>query len=264
MDPDQARQALARILLTRDPGAARVRKRTRSIGRRLLGKSGYICEPNFTTIHPDDLAFLFAAYDTRFLDGTCGELLGPGGVTFRLSSRMTRAGGMTTRIVDPDGTIRYEIAVATSILFDGFVAGDPDVTVGGLPCRHRLDALQRLFEHELVHLAEWLCWDESHCGRSRFQGIAQRLFLHQAHTHELITPVERAASIGITVGTRVTFRYGGGRLEGRVNRITKRATVLVEDPEGECWSDGRRYTRYYVPLGGVRVVGEGGKGGSGG
>ena len=164
--------------------------------------------------------------------------------------------------MDPDGTIRYEIAVATSILFDGFVAGDPDVTVGGLPCRHRLDALQRLFEHELVHLAEWLCWDESHCGRGRFQDIAQRLFLHQAHTHELITPVERAASIGITVGTRVTFRYQGGRLEGRVNRITKRATVLVEDPEGERWSDGRRYVRYYMPLGGLRVVGEGGKGGS--
>ena len=229
-----------------------------------MEKSGYIREPNFTTIHPDDLARLFAAYDARFLDGKCGELLGPDGVTFRLSSRMTRAGGMTTRTVDPDGTIRFEIAVATSILFDGFAAGDPDVTVGGLPCRHRLDALQRLFEHELVHLAEWLCWGQSHCGRDRFQGIAHRLFLHQAHTHELITPVQRAASVGITVGTRVTFQYGGRRLEGRVNRITKRATVLVEDPEGERWSDGRRYVRYYVPLGGLRVVGAGGEGGSGG
>lgn len=245
----RARKALTRTLLTRDPGAGKIHERTRSIGRRLLGTSPYIHESNFTAIHPGDLSFLFAAYDTQFLGGMCGRLLGSDGVTFRLSSRMTRAGGMTTRFRHPDGTIRYEIAVATSILFDGFVASDPDVTVCGLSCRHRLDALQRLFEHELVHLAEWLCWDESHCGRSRFQGIAYRLFLHQAHTHQLITRAERAANIGITVGTRVTFRYQGQLLRGLVNRVTKRATVLVEDPEGERWSDGHRYVRYYVPLG---------------
>lgn len=249
-----ARRALAQVLLTRDPGAARIRKRTQRIGKRLLNTSPHIREPDFTAIHPDDLFFLLAAYDARFLDGICGTLLGPDDLTFRLSSRMTRAGGKTTRFRGLDGTTRFEIAVATSILFDGFVADDPDVTVGGLSCRHRLDALQRVFEHELVHLAEWLCWDESHCGRSRFQGIAHRLFRHRAHTHELITRTERAASIGIAVGSRVTFRHQGQRLEGRVNRITKRATVLVEGPEGERWSDGRRYVRYYVPLGKLRLV----------
>lgn len=150
---DVKKQALAHILLTRDPEATRIRKQTRNIGRRLLDTSAHTREPNFTAIDPGDLAFLFAAYDARFMDGICGKLLGPDGVTFRLSSRMTRAGGKTTRFRRPDGAIRYEIAVAASILFDGFAAGDPNVTVCGLPCRHRLDALQRLFEHELVHLA---------------------------------------------------------------------------------------------------------------
>ena len=60
--------------------------------------------------------------------------------------------------------------------------------------------------------------------------------------------------LGITVGARVTFRYQGGWLEGRVNRVTKRATVLVDDPTGERWSDGRRYARYYVPLGELRLA----------
>ncbi len=249
-----ARQALARILQARDPGSARIRKQTRSIGRRLLNTSPHIREADFTAIHPGDLTFLFAAYDARFLDGICGRLLGPDDLTFRLSSRMTRAGGQTTRFRGPDGAVRYEIAVATSILFDGFLADDPEVTVGGIPCRHRLDALQRLFEHELVHLAEWLCWDESHCGGSRFQGIAHRLFRHQSHTHQLITRTERAARIGIAIGSRVKFRYQGKRLEGRVNRITKRATVLVEDSGGRQWSDGHRYVRYYVPLGELRLV----------
>lgn len=242
-------RSLARLLLDSDPGEARIRARTRDIGRRLLSTSPYVREPDFTRLHTGDLAFLFDAYDARFLDELCGRALGPGGVTFRLSGRMTRAGGKTTLLRGPDGVLRFEIAVATSILFDGFAEGDPEVSVGGLPCRHRLDALQRLFEHELVHLAEWLCWGDSRCGAKRFQDIASRLFLHRAHTHQLITRSERAAALGIGVGTRVTFRYGGRRLHGLVNRITKRATVLVEDPEGERWSDGRRYVRYYVPLG---------------
>lgn len=181
---------------------------------------------------------------------------------------MTRAGGKTTRFRRPDGTRYYEIAVGTSILFDGFLADDPEVTVCGLRCGDRLGALQRVFEHELVHLAEWLCWDASHCGRERFQGIAARLFGHRSHTHQLITRTERAAGLGLTVGARVTFRYQGERLHGRVNRITKRATVLVADPAGELWSDGRRYVRYYVPLGELTAVpaeatGESGTGGNG-
>ena len=254
-DRDEALQSLTRVLLTSDPGAARIRRWTDDIGRRLLLASPSAGEPNFRRLHTDDLSFLFAAYDARFLNGLCGELLGPDGLTFRLSSRMSRAGGKTTRLRCPDGTSRFEIAVATSILFDGFAADDPEVTVCGLPCSHRLEALQRLFEHELVHLAEWLCWDESHCGRARFQGIAARLFLHRAHTHQLMTRSERAAKLGITVGARVRFRYQERWLEGRVNRITKRATVLVEDPKGERWSDGRRYVRYYVPLAELRLAG---------
>ena len=209
------------------------------------------------TLHTDDLAFLFAAYDERFLDGLLGQTLGTrtDELGFRLSRRMTGAGGKTTRFQRPDGARRYEIAIATSILFDGFGGlggfGEDhrEVTVGGLPCRNRLEALQRIFEHEFVHLAELLCWDTSHCGRSRFHGIARRLFLHRAHTHQLITRAERAAKLGIPVGAQVTFPFKGGRLSGRVNRITKRATVLVEDARGPRWSNGRRYARYYVPLG---------------
>ncbi|WP_419161714.1 hypothetical protein [Candidatus Palauibacter sp.] len=251
---DLLAQRLARILLTRDPGAVSIDGWTRGIGGDLLTRSPHVREPNFTRIHGDDLAFLFAAYDDRFLNGLCGGILGPDRLTFRLSGRMTRAGGKTTRFERSGGARRFEIAVATSILFDGFGGDDPEVTVCGRACANRLEALQRIFEHELVHLAEWLGWDESHCGRSRFQGIAQRLFLHRAHRHQLITRSERAARVGVGVGSRVTFGFRGRRLTGRVNRITKRATVLVEDARGERWSDGRRYARYYVPLGELRLA----------
>lgn len=249
---------LRRKLLHSAPGPERIHRWTGEIAHRLLRSSPHAVEPNFTRIHPDDIAFLFAAYDERFLDGMCGRLLGSSGVSFRLSSRMTRAGGKTTEFRRPDGTTTFEIAVATSILFDGFREGDPEVTVAGLTCRDRLSALQRIFEHELVHLAEALGWDETHCGRARFQNIARRLFGHQAHTHQLLTRSHRAAELGVAVGALVSFVHRGRRIEGRVNRITKRATVLVEDPEGGLWSDGRRYVRYYVPLGSLRPVRPGG------
>jgi hypothetical protein len=50
------------------------------------------------------------------------------------------------------------------------------------------------------------------------------------------------------VGDRVSFAHEGSRRVGRVHRITKRATVLVEDTRGRSDSDGRRYTTFYVPL----------------
>ena len=118
------------------------------------------------------------------------------------------------------------------ILFNGFAAGDRGTTLCGLECGDRMQALQRIFEHEMVHLLEWLCWAHSDCAAARFQDIASRFFLHRAHTHNLITSRERAENSGFRVGSRVTFTYEGRVLTGRVNRVTKRAT--------ECWSKIRK------------------------
>lgn len=237
-----------------DPGCERINAWTREIGRQLVAASSWISEPNFASIHPDDLAFLFRAYDRRFLQGFARRRLAPGALVFRLSSRMTRAGGKTTRRVSADGRADYEIAVSTEILFNGFADGDPPVSVAGIPCANRLEALQRIFEHEIVHLVEFLGTGESNCGARPFQELAHRLFRHRNHTHKLITRVERAAQHGIRVGSRVAFIYRGKRLAGRVNRVTKRATVLVEDPRGERYSDGGRYRKYYVPLAGLELA----------
>jgi len=34
-----------------------------------------------------------------------------------------------------------------------------------------------------------------------------------------------------------------------VNRITKRATVLVENEQAPRYSDGKRYAKFYIPVG---------------
>jgi len=220
----------------------------RQIHHDLLGQSKYVREANFTTIHPRDLELLFDAYDRRFLHGLCRTALAGRALRFELSRRMTKASGATRRLRLAGGEVRYEIAIASSMLFDAFRPGDRQITVCGLECENRLQAMQRIFEHELVHLIENLCWDNSNCSRARFQEIARRLFRHRAHTHQLITRRERAAESGIRPGSQVAFTFEGRRLTGRVNRVTKRATVLVEDADGRRYSDGLRYKSYYVPI----------------
>jgi len=236
-----------------NPAPDEIMQRVRKIHEDVLTHSPFIREPDFKTIHPRDLEFLFDAYDRAFFDGLCRLALNGRTLGFRLSRRMTTTGGKTTCFTTRDGVVSFEISVAASILFDGFGAADRDVTVCGLGCENRLDALQRIFEHELVHLGEQLCWQRSDCSAPRFQDIARRFFLHRAHTHQLITRRERAAASGIRVGSRVAFDFEGRRLTGRVNRITKRVTVLVESPEGPVYSDGRRYSTYYVPIASLKL-----------
>lgn len=229
--------------------------RQRAIHDAVLAQSRYLRTPNFTTIHPGDLESLFALYDQHYFAGHCRQALRGRTLSLRLSTRMSRAGGTTSRFRTHSGEIRFEIAIACGLLFDGFRAGDRPITVGGLPCATRLEALQRIFEHELVHLIEQLCWDTSDCAGDRFQQIAAAQFLHRAHTHELITRRERAAQAGIRPGLQVSFECEGRCYTGIVNRITKRATVLVEDASGEPFSNGRRYRTFYVPLALLRPAG---------
>jgi hypothetical protein len=235
------------ILASRIPEGA-ILERLRGIHGAVLAQSPYLREANFMRIHTEDLGLLFALYDTQYFGGRCREALPKGQLRFRLSTRMTKAGGKTTRFRSASGEVWYEIAIACGLLFESFGAEDRLVTVCGCSCTNRLEALQRIFEHELVHLIEYLCFDESECSKPRFHDIAARHFLHRTPTHQLITRRERAANGGIRPGSRVDFLFEGLPYTGIVNRITKRATVLVEDPTGQLFSNGLRYRAYYVPL----------------
>jgi hypothetical protein len=53
------------------------------------------------------------------------------------------------------------------------------------------------------------------------------------------------------VGGLVSFEFEGRRLVGRVSRVNRRATVLVEDAMGLPYSDGKKYQKFYVPLKGL-------------
>lgn len=239
----------------RSPGfsAAEADALRQAVRQELLAKSARVREPNFTELHADDLRLLFDAYDERFLSGLCRRAVAPGTISFRLSRRMTRTAGQAAlRRRHGSAAPDYEVAVSSFLLFDGFGPDADGATVAGLPCADRLDALQRILEHEFVHVVEMAATGRSSCGKRPFREMAQALFGHREFTHELLTRRARAARRGIVAGSQVVFDYKGRRLAGKVNRVTKRATVLVPHSRGRLYSDNRRYAKYYVPVEALR------------
>ncbi|MFQ3649038.1 MAG: SprT-like family protein [Gemmataceae bacterium] len=213
---------------------------------------------DFTHLSPMELEAWFDAYDAAFFGGAvrralqqCNAPLG-----FAFSSRLTRSAGLTKqfrpRRVKPRPRLpgaRYEIVLSRTLLLHSFNGVERVVRVNGLPCHDRLEAALRIFEHELIHLLEMLEYGVSSCDQLPFRDAARTLFDHQATKHELVMPHEHAsATRGLAIGDRVQFDTPQGPVVGLLNRITQRATVLVEHPRGVRYRDGRTYVKYYVPL----------------
>ncbi len=248
-------RAQLKASLSRNTQAQReVRRYQRHVFEHVLLNSPNIRKPNFAQISVADLGHVFHATDEFFFGGKIGSFFEhtyASPLSFRLSKRMTISGGMTTMVREygarPSET-RFEIAVATTPLFETFNV-DSQSTVGGLACRSRLEALQRIVEHEMVHLVELMLTGDSNCQAGPFRRFVKRNFGHVESNHELLTPRDVASrSLGIRCGDFVCFYRDGRRYQGLVNRITKRATVLVKDSSGVAYSDGVCYRKFYVPL----------------
>jgi hypothetical protein len=234
-----------------------VSRRTGLVYEGVMSRSSWLSQGNFSSIAPADLERLFDLYEEHFFAGHLRSLIDQAGssLSFFLSRRLTRAAGITKRLQhrpprgQPTPPPHYEITISTTLLFQTFHDVDRTVRVGGLVCRDRLEALQRIFEHELIHLTEMLLWGKSSCSRPPFKRLAEGLFGHTQTNHDLVTQLERASSqFGILPGDRVRFVFEGTPQVGVVNRITRRATILVESPAGPIYSDGVRYLKFYVPL----------------
>jgi hypothetical protein len=236
--------------------------RTAAIRQALLEQSHTITGPDFQRLEPGDLACLFGLYDRQFFGGWFERALEAANapLTFRLSTTMTRAGGKTIgRRRQRHGPFsRFEIAIASRLLLLSFAGGHRPVAVCGLSCPDRLSALERIMEHEIIHLLELLAWGKSSCAARRFKDLASGIFGHSDTRHGLLTPDEHAVTRHqVGAGSLVKFVFQGRRLTGRINRIHHRATVLVEDAAGRRYSDGRRYQKFYVPLGMLTAGGSG-------
>ncbi|MGN6134489.1 MAG: hypothetical protein ACTHOU_08300 [Aureliella sp.] len=253
-------KALGQLITQRQLPRDEVQRRTQEIADRVLSQSRVMQSPNFTSTTVADLQRMAELYDAVFFESRLLALARHFGMSFRWSSRMTSAGGKTIRSThrlrgSKETKVTYEIALSATLLFQTFGDLERPIRVTGHQCINRMQAMQRILEHELIHLAEMLVWDDSNCAAGRFQAIANRFFAHTEHKHDLVTQQERAAKkYNIRVGSIVAFAHEGQRYVGKVNRITRRATVLVADPKGERYEDGKSYRKFYVPLGHLRPV----------
>ena len=223
-----------------------IEQRTKAIYCRSLAESSNLCEGNFTRIAVDDLRFLFERYDAYFFSGFFKDHC-QGKVRFRLSRRMTKAAGAIAYRRDKK---LYTISLSSVLIFGAFRDGVPRVVVNGIACRDRLEATMRVLEHEIIHLLEFLSFGRSSCSRPRFRRLSRDIFGHADVTHQLVPRREETREgVSLRVGDEVAFEYKGRTHRGRVRRITKRATVMVNDSAGAYVdSRGGRYSKYYVPL----------------
>jgi hypothetical protein len=213
-------------------------------------------ENNFTKIGTFDLIRMFDQYDNILFQGRVRQTINIQGssLSFDLSRRLTRSGGHTKRTralkSRPYAPAQYEIAVSVPVLFATFHDDvDRPIKACGRLCFNRFEALQRIMEHEILHLAEMLSWDISNCSARRYKSLALNIFGHTESHHQLITPAERAKTyFGVKPGSKVTFTFEGRQIVGIVNAVRRRATVLVPSPRGTLYSDGYRYEKFYVAV----------------
>lgn len=227
-----------------------IRAREHEIEDRAGAHSKALSAPHSQVLSVADLRLLFQLYDETFFQSAISSELrrAKAGLGFRLGNRLTSAGAVTKRFRRRSET-RYEIAFSTTLLAESFATPGEVHWVAGRLCENRFQALARLMEHELIHLIELLAFGKSSCGAKRFKSLAANLFRHECSHHRLMRPVDRLRlDTGLRVGDHVCFEHAGQKLRGRINRITKRATILVPDSHGPRYSDGQRYQKYLVPF----------------
>ena len=221
------------------------------ISEKLLQNSRIIEEMNFSAVSVDDLRALFFLYSEYFFNNWFSQYKNmywhP---RHSFSENMTSAAGKCIRTA---GRIRYhyEIRISSNIIFN-YGNCEDGVGSGGLIASNRLEALQLVYEHELIHLAEFLYFGDSNCKTDRFKTMANNIFGHKSSYHDLPTNKDIAESeYEIKVGSNVNFEFNGEDFRGQVIRINRRATVLVKNSESE--SDNS-YSKYYIPIDHLRKL----------
>ena len=235
-----------------------IKKRREEAAKLFIERSANIKNPDLKGINEQDLKLLFELYDENFFHHWFADNFA-GTLGFTFSRRMTRSAGITScpRNIDParPESMAFQIKISIDFLsrYDTIKGNH---LVSGIKTRSRLEALQLIFEHELVHVIEFIHFRRSNCKNERFKNIAHSLFGHTESYHHLPTNQQVARQkLGIIPGDRVSFRYEGKRLEGVLHRINKRATVMVPDRSGDfADTKGQRYSKYYVPLSIIKKI----------
>lgn len=199
-----------------------------------------------------DVKNLFYLYDQYYFSYFFSSAFLPD-LRFSLSNRMTRTAG---KIITPKNLSQLpEDKKSFEIRMSGYFLSNYDQfkgerKVNGIVTTDAVQAFQLVLEHEICHLIEFVEFGTSNCKKKRFKDLAYRLFGHTETYHELsIAKRQLEKQNQFQAGDKIYFYYHNKKKEGIIQRITKRATVMVKDSKGRYMDFKKnRYTKYYVPL----------------
>ena len=193
------------------------------------------------SIQHSTLELLYSLYDTEAFNGTLHQKYSV--MRLSLSSRMLSSAGKFIHQRKWTPQLEGEIRMSSDILFRLDVG---PFHLNGLEVQTPQEAFLVVFEHELIHAYEFaIAGYTSH--DQYFKSLAFNIFGHTKSTHQLPTRAQESTSIGIRIGTRVSFRYHGETLKGYVTYIGKTLSVMVPSFKGKYIDNfGKRYNKYRV------------------
>lgn len=224
----------------------------RQIFEEFLKLSTNVEDGNFKIISDCDLKLLFELYDEVFFNSDFRQNY-EGAFRFSFSKRMSKSAGLTlcpkniSNLRPKDLIIEFRFGIN---FFFQYGLSDKEKFVSGIKTNNALEALQLVLEHEICHAIEFILYHQSSCKGKRFKELAKNVFNHSSSYHALPTNQEIAKEkLGLSIGKKVSFQFENQLLEGFINRINKRATVMVKNKEGNYLDhQGNRYIKFYVPL----------------
>ncbi|NLJ33340.1 MAG: hypothetical protein GX349_01935 [Firmicutes bacterium] len=231
---------------------ASIKTKRKAVRESLWRESKNIKSGTMDCISPLDLHILYEHYDKIFFKSWFRDNF-KGQILYELSPRMTKSAGKTKcpkniGQMQPD-EVKVIIAIGVDFFFKyNQLVGSKNVC--GLETHNGLEALQIVFEHELIHVLEFLLFHTSSCNKQRFKETAKNIFGHSQSHHHIPTNLTLAREkYGINIGDKVQFVFKDKPLTGLLVNVTKRATVMVENLAGEYVDkNGTKYEKYYVPL----------------
>ena len=190
--------------------------------------------PNFfTRFRTNDFYFLFGLYDNYYFSGVLNKYFT---IFLDYSNRLTKSAGILR--YNPTA-LQARISFSIPLIFGAYFKETDGYIVNGIFCTNPLEALMRVMEHEITHLIEFILHNNSKCSQPRFIKYAFTLFGHTENKHKLgleIPKVRKKRQHKFKKGEQVSFVFKNITYKGKISRINKRATVIVNEK------------KFYVPL----------------
>lgn len=202
--------------------------------------------PYLTEEYNNKLEEMFKYYDYYFFSNLISYGLNKGSplnneknkISFEFSNRLTSTGGTCLR----DGICSYKIKISSNRINKLEPNNVNKIHINGLTPKNRIDGLQLIFEHELIHAVLSLYKNDLNGHNKLFQDIVLKLFGHTEFKHGISDHIlndnshkNKYTKNDFEIGDMVYFMNGKGmKIRGKIIKINpKRAKVNSED--GKVW-----------------------------